>query len=100
MTTEDKKLYQEYLKREEWKAKRIEILDRDEYACRNCGSREELQVHHRQYHRDKVTKEILPPWKYDEENLITLCQTCHQEGHAKFKVPVFEVILTYKSVSL
>jgi 5-methylcytosine-specific restriction endonuclease McrA len=85
--------YNELLQMPEWHAKRQEILSRDFKRCRNCGSKEGLQVHHRQYHcfanGDKVT-----PWTYESKYLITLCVGCHQNGHKAFKVPVFKLATT------
>ena len=44
--------YGALLFRPEWRARRDEILRRDDYTCQFCGCQErsELQVHHRQYH--------------------------------------------------
>lgn len=70
-----------------WKAKRKEILERDGYKCRVCSSSDELQIHHRQYHFIKATKQFKPPWDYPENLLITLCSKCHSRGHAQYKVP-------------
>src|SRR5690606_21002217 len=83
--------YQEMLLRSEWRSKRQEILNRDGGACRNCGSRECLQVHHRQYHRCKITGHKLAPWCYAEQYLITLCETCHRIGHRAHSIPCFNI---------
>jgi 5-methylcytosine-specific restriction endonuclease McrA len=50
-----------------------EILKRDGWRCQICGRMEDLQVHHIQK-RSKLGDDA-------EENLITLCATCHQECH-------------------
>jgi 5-methylcytosine-specific restriction endonuclease McrA len=52
-------------------------LERDNHRCRKCGSldRETLTVHH-----------LVPRSKGgldSPENLITLCDTCHQEEHKR-----------------
>lgn len=70
-----------------WKAKRKEIIERDLFKCVICGSNEDLQVHHRQYHFIKATQKFKVPWDYPGHLLITLCSTCHGRGHSKFKVP-------------
>ena len=66
---EDKR---EYLRSDKWKEKRIPILERDNYSCRVCGTKDRIEVHHISY-------------KYlgDEpiEDLICLCRTHHQEVH-------------------
>lgn len=71
-----------------WKAKRLEVLGRDNNKCVNCGSTEKLQVHHRQYHFSKGLNVFRKPWEYSGKYLITLCEVCHQKGHNIFKVPV------------
>jgi hypothetical protein len=70
-----------------WKAKRKEILERDNHKCRVCNSSEELEVHHRQYLFIRATKQFKPPWDYAGHLLITLCSKCHARGHAQYKVP-------------
>jgi len=77
-----KKEYQEYLNSKEWKDKREERLQIDNYRCVICKSKYNLQIHHLTYERIK------------EENiltdLITLCGKCHQERH-KDKVEKKEI---------
>lgn len=55
-----------------WQKKRLEIFERDNWTCQNCGITEEtLAVHHKLY---------LPntePWDYENDLLITFCETCH-----------------------
>lgn len=54
--------------------KRLEILQRDDWACTFCGDKEKtLHVHHRQYIKGRM------PWEYEEEFLTTLCFECHEE---------------------
>jgi hypothetical protein len=69
---------------------RMEILKRDNYKCRVCGRSPkdyvdvELHVHH-----------ILPWGKggvTDEDNLITLCKTCHDGLDPHFEMNLFELI--------
>ena len=49
------------------------VLERDGWKCRNCGSREQLHVHH------VVYRSQLGP---DEDwNLCTLCSRCHDGIH-------------------
>ena len=84
-------LYESLLKYPSWIKKRNEILARDNHQCKNCGSKTNLQVHHRQYHINKSLHYFKLPWKYDEKYLITLCDKCHAAGHLKFKIPVFSI---------
>lgn len=71
-----------------WKAKRAEIMSRDQDRCVICRSTENLQVHHRQYQFVKSESAFKVPWDYDNHLLITVCKSCHQRGHNKFKVPI------------
>lgn len=57
-----------------WQKKRLEILQRDKFACCRCEDTEEtLHIHHKFYIFGKE------PWEYDDNVLETLCATCHQE---------------------
>ena len=42
-----------------------------------------LHVHHKYYIRHRKA------WEYDNEALITLCSTCHQDTHDKNSIPVY-----------
>jgi RNA-directed DNA polymerase len=55
-------------------ALRYEALERDQYVCQQCGSRESLQVHHLTGYR--------PQDKPKLSNLATLCHKCHVAVHA------------------
>jgi len=71
-----------------WQAKKVLILIRDNYKCRNCNSIDNLQVHHRQYHFFDILQTYKDPWDYSNNLLITLCKTCHDRGHKLYKVPI------------
>ncbi len=66
--------YQEYLQTPEWRQKREQVLERDNYCCRVCNSDERLHVHHRTYARRG---------NEDLEDLTTLCEECHERFHEK-----------------
>ena len=89
MTTKTKP-YADLLRHELWLVRREHILSRDGRRCVLCSSTENLLVHHRQYHVDRVTGEQLKPWEYGDRFLVTLCSRCHELGHRKFKVPTFK----------
>jgi hypothetical protein len=74
-----------------WKLKRKEILARDMHRCVHCESDKTLQVHHRQYHFIVSQQQFLLPWEYPDHLLITLCQSCHNRGHNKYKVPTINI---------
>jgi hypothetical protein len=76
-----------------WKQKRAQILLRDANRCVICGSEQNLQVHHRQYHFIRKTNEYKPPWDYGDHLLISLCESCHGRGHSKFKVPTITILI-------
>lgn len=68
-----KKTYSEKLKDPQWQKKRLEILQRDEFSCQVCGDeRSTLHVHHRRYINGRE------PWEYTNDQLVTLCENCHQ----------------------
>lgn len=75
--------YEELLNCDEWKAKREEILERDEYECQYCHNRNRtLQVHHKYYLKYPNGIKVYP-WEYPNEALITLCDRCHKWEHSK-----------------
>ncbi len=107
--------YQELLDTKEWYDKRNIILKRDFHKCQNCGEEETiklvetvnnkeeilfikdtpegtryfnkqyiLHVHHKYYIRNK------PPWEYDNNILITLCNWCHEDLHKKEVIKVYD----------
>lgn len=66
--------YAEKLKDPRWQKKRLEILQRDGFACRVCfDTTTTLHVHHKFYKRGAN------PWDYPDESLITLCAECHKD---------------------
>lgn len=65
--------YQELLKDPKWVSKRNQILSRDKNTCQFCGCQDKyMQVHHKRYIKGNK------PWEYDNEDLITLCNSCHE----------------------
>ena len=64
--------YSEKLKDPRWQRKRLEILERDHFACRDCLATDRtLHVHHCHY-------EKCDPWDARNDVLLTLCEQCHQ----------------------
>jgi 5-methylcytosine-specific restriction endonuclease McrA len=51
-----------------------QVLERDGWRCQNCGRIQNLQVHHLKF-RSRSGAD-------SEENLITLCTTCHAALHS------------------
>ncbi len=52
---------------------REQVLRRDGWGCQNCGSRLNLEVHHKEFRSQGGDD--------SEENLITLCAGCHSLVH-------------------
>ena len=52
---------------------RQQILQREGWRCQGCGSRSNLQVHHKQLRSQQGGDEGC--------NLITLCASCHEALH-------------------
>jgi len=78
------KSYAEKLKDPRWQQKRLEILERDEWKCTECGTEEEiLQVHHVIYLKE------LEPWDYEDSFYKTLCKTCHNNRHEIIQELIF-----------
>lgn len=50
-----------------------QVLERDGWRCQLCGSMENLQVHHVKW-RSQLGDD-------SEQNLITLCSSCHRSCH-------------------
>jgi len=58
---------------ESYEILRKQILRRDSWRCQSCGTMSNLEVHHKQF-RSQLGGD-------SEENLITLCTTCHATSH-------------------
>ena len=69
--------YAEKLKDPRWQRKRLEILQRDNWTCKNCGATDTtLHVHHLSYTAHAE------PWEAADENLVTVCAECHPRFRA------------------
>jgi ATP-dependent DNA helicase RecQ len=56
-----------------YKSLRQQILRRDGWRCQSCGTMSNLEAHHREFRKYSGID--------SEENLITLCATCHSSLH-------------------
>jgi len=54
---------------------RLQILRRDGWMCQNCGPKDLLQIHHKEFRSHNGED--------SEENLITLCEECHALVHGR-----------------
>lgn len=67
--------YAEKLRDPRWQKKRLEIMQRDRFRCRDCSrSDRNLQVHHCAYSGN--------PWEAPNDLLLTLCDECHEKRQA------------------
>jgi 5-methylcytosine-specific restriction endonuclease McrA len=58
-----------------WQRKRLEIMQRDNFTCQSCFSKDAtLNVHH-----TIPYKASAKPWEYEDDELITLCEDCHSQ---------------------
>ena len=66
--------YYEFLKTPYWKAISEKVKQKADYRCQICNSRGTLSTHHRSYskHGDEA---------HNLEDLICICQECHQKHH-------------------
>lgn len=62
--------YQSYIRSDKWKKKKEERLKKDNYICLNCGSKEKLEIHHKNYNS---------LYNEDISDLKTLCEKCHKK---------------------
>lgn len=70
----NKSEYSQKLRDPKWQKKRLEIMQRDNFTCRKCGSKDKtLHVHHVEYHNGN------DPWEYPDNYYLTLCFECHEE---------------------
>jgi 5-methylcytosine-specific restriction endonuclease McrA len=69
--------YKNYINSPKWRKKRLKILNERGWNCEDCGSRENLEVHHLHYRSLKHEK---------SKDLKVLCRFCHSlvdEHHMK-----------------
>lgn len=68
--------YAELLRDPRWQRRRLEIMQRDGWACAKCSTTTAtLNVHHKAYLPGAL------PWQYPGANLVTLCEDCHHGEH-------------------
>lgn len=76
--TKGQREYMERLRDPRWQRNRLAVLERAEWRCEGCGTREvNLQIHHGYYERG------LMPWEYPPEALYCLCDDCHERAEAR-----------------
>jgi hypothetical protein len=68
--------YLYYLQSDEWKELSQRVKEKAGWKCSECGSRENLEVHHLTY--DRLFNECI-------EDLVCLCSQCHENRHREEK---------------
>ncbi len=93
MAYKSKSAYAQSLLDPRWQKRRLQILERDNFACLLCEDNEKtLHVHHTFYKDDADG-----PWDYPDEALRTLCADCHKDEGPEMKAQVtrlMQAILT------
>lgn len=78
--------YKEQLASPKWQRRRLEIFNRDGWACTECGETEkQLEVHHIKYLAGKH------PAESPDADLATLCDKCHDLRHLPQARPLAEM---------
>jgi hypothetical protein len=76
-----KMTYFEQLRSPHWQRRRLEIMSRDEFTCQGCYDQEStLNVHHKHYIKGRMA------WEYGDDELVTLCEACHEDMHEQSNV--------------
>ena len=77
--------YSMKLKDPRWQKRRLEVFNRDDWTCQECGSKTKtLNVHHKSYIYG------LEPWEYEDDYLVTVCEVCHSMLSLKDELPEIE----------
>ena len=59
-----------------WQRLRLKVMEEAGFQCQECCDKTEtLNVHHKLYRKDAN------PWDYELEELICLCNSCHEYIH-------------------
>lgn len=65
--------YSQKLRDPRWQKMRLEVMQRDNFTCQECGDKDKtLNVHHLYY------SESGDPWDISPHALRTLCESCHE----------------------
>lgn len=66
--------YQEQLQHPLWQKKRLQIMEKNDFKCSECGAGQKtLHIHHGYYARGRKV------WDYEDETLHCLCDECHSK---------------------
>jgi len=88
--------YSSQLRDRRWQKKRLEILERDGFTCRICGSEdntEQLHIHHLFYRKGAA------PWEYPNEALVSVCASCHEEVSEVMNEFLMDLFIRFPDIS-
>jgi hypothetical protein len=73
-------VYKQKLADPRWQKLRLDIFNRDNWTCQQCGDKTtQLEIHHTSYWAG------IEPWEYPGDMLITVCHKCHGAEQVRFK---------------
>lgn len=76
-----------------WQKRRLEIMQRDEFRCKECLAEDKtLNVHHIYYTSGASV------WEYPDHALVTLCNDCHETEHQVAGESERDLIDAYKQI--
>jgi len=88
--------YEEQLNHPFWQRKRLEIFQRDDFTCLDCGNKDrQLHVHHGYYERRKTK---MMAWEYDNDTMHTLCDECHNKME-NIKTAIYKEIAKFPVIA-
>ena len=66
--------YAEKLRDPRWQRRRLQVLDKADWMCEECGdASSEMHVHHKIYRKGRL------PWGYEIWEYRALCLICHRD---------------------
>lgn len=75
-----KSIYGDYRNNKEYREWRKKVFERDKYTCNNCNTIGGiLNAHHIKKYKN------FPKLRYEVNNGITLCESCHRLEHKKLR---------------
>lgn len=75
--------YFEKLQDVRWQKKRLKTLEDAKWKCEACpAKRRTLHVHHKRY------KKGAEPWDYERNELMVLCEDCHEQLEERKKAVI------------
>ena len=83
--------YADKLKDPRWQRKRLEVFERDNWACQHCTATDRtLAIHH------KIYMPGFDPWDYSLDDLVTLCEYCHNAEYENRPIAEQELLAVLK----